>query len=151
MSSLVNPSRFVQELLESTRIISVECGCYAPDVPVINNDDELNEDECFDPGGGEINVEVDNSFTFVIQTFLPYLTYPEDSPLLLSTRSEDTIFEPWHLHLEPVAFYRDGTFMIDPNISEDSRVGVYSGPSTASPSLCLPLVWEFRYPRFIID
>ncbi|GKF14035.1 hypothetical protein Tco_0055497 [Tanacetum coccineum] len=23
-----------------------------PDVPVINNDDELNEDECFDPGGG---------------------------------------------------------------------------------------------------
>ncbi|GKA48572.1 hypothetical protein Tco_0741530, partial [Tanacetum coccineum] len=65
-----------------------------PDVPVINNDDELNEDECFDPGGGEINVEVDNSFTFVIRTFLPYLTYPEDSPLLLSTRSEDTIFDP---------------------------------------------------------
>ncbi|GJY53277.1 hypothetical protein Tco_0444941 [Tanacetum coccineum] len=27
-----------------------------PDVPVINNFDELNEDECFDPGGGEINV-----------------------------------------------------------------------------------------------
>ncbi|GJS16992.1 reverse transcriptase domain-containing protein [Tanacetum coccineum] len=48
-----------------------------PDVPVINNVDELNEDECFDPGGGEINVEVDDSFTFVIQTFLPFLTYPE--------------------------------------------------------------------------
>ncbi|GJV79477.1 hypothetical protein Tco_1515347 [Tanacetum coccineum] len=31
-------------------------------------------------------------FTFVIQTFLPYLTYPVDSPLLLSTGSEDTIF-----------------------------------------------------------
>ncbi|GJY94139.1 hypothetical protein Tco_0510500, partial [Tanacetum coccineum] len=30
-----------------------------PDVPVINNVDELNEDECFDPGGSEINVEVD--------------------------------------------------------------------------------------------
>ncbi|GJT24027.1 reverse transcriptase domain-containing protein [Tanacetum coccineum] len=28
-----------------------------PDVPVINNVDELNEDECFDPGEGEINVE----------------------------------------------------------------------------------------------
>ncbi|GJT85835.1 hypothetical protein Tco_1067552 [Tanacetum coccineum] len=27
-----------------------------PDAPVINNFDELNEDECFDPGGGEINV-----------------------------------------------------------------------------------------------
>ncbi|GJR49618.1 integrase, catalytic region, zinc finger, CCHC-type containing protein [Tanacetum coccineum] len=48
-----------------------------PDVPVINNVDELNEDECFDPGGSEINVEVDDSFTFVTQTFLPYLTYPE--------------------------------------------------------------------------
>ncbi|GJX89136.1 hypothetical protein Tco_0341150 [Tanacetum coccineum] len=65
-----------------------------PDVPVINNVDELNEDECFDPGGGEINVEVDDSFTFVIRTLLPHLTYPKDSPLLLSTGSEDTIFDP---------------------------------------------------------
>ncbi|GJV48958.1 ribosomal protein L7Ae/L30e/S12e/Gadd45 [Tanacetum coccineum] len=48
-----------------------------PDVPVINNVDELNEDECFDPGRSEINVEVDDSFTFVTRTFLPYLTYPE--------------------------------------------------------------------------
>ncbi|GJU29660.1 hypothetical protein Tco_1173249 [Tanacetum coccineum] len=40
------------------------------DAPVINNFDELNEDECFDPGGGEIdvsqNIEDDDSFTFVI-------------------------------------------------------------------------------------
>ncbi|GKB68618.1 hypothetical protein Tco_0930030 [Tanacetum coccineum] len=52
----------------------------------------------FDPGGGEIdfsqNVEDDNFFTFVIRTFLPFLTYPADSPLLLSTGSEDTIFDP---------------------------------------------------------
>ncbi|GJT99880.1 hypothetical protein Tco_1110219 [Tanacetum coccineum] len=44
----------------------------------------------FYPGGGEINisqnVEDDDSFTFVIRTFLPFLTYPADSPLLLSTR-----------------------------------------------------------------
>ncbi|GKA60782.1 hypothetical protein Tco_0760189 [Tanacetum coccineum] len=69
-----------------------------PDAPVINNFDTLNEDECFDPGGGEINVsqnvEVDDSFTFVIRTFLPYLIYPVESPLLLSTGSEDTIFDP---------------------------------------------------------
>ncbi|GJR97791.1 hypothetical protein Tco_0269965 [Tanacetum coccineum] len=65
-----------------------------PDAPVINNFDELNEDECFDPGGGEIDVEDDDSFTFVIRTFLPFLTYPADSPLLLSTGSEDTIFDP---------------------------------------------------------
>ncbi|GKF25135.1 hypothetical protein Tco_0081029, partial [Tanacetum coccineum] len=49
-----------------------------PDAPVKNNFDELNEDECFNPGGGEIvfsqNVEDDDSFTFVIRTFLPCLT-----------------------------------------------------------------------------
>ncbi|GKF00749.1 hypothetical protein Tco_0027672, partial [Tanacetum coccineum] len=69
-----------------------------PDAPVINNLDEPNKDECFDPGGGEIDVslknEDDDSFAFVIQTFLPYLTYPMDSLLLLSTGSEDTIFDP---------------------------------------------------------
>ncbi|GKC91082.1 RNA-directed DNA polymerase, eukaryota, reverse transcriptase zinc-binding domain protein [Tanacetum coccineum] len=45
-----------------------------PDAPVINN---VDEDECFDPRGGKINVEVDNSFTYVTWIFLPYLTYPE--------------------------------------------------------------------------
>ncbi|GJW31198.1 hypothetical protein Tco_0051230 [Tanacetum coccineum] len=64
------------------------------DAPVINNFDDLNEDEGFDPGGDEIDVEDDDSFTFVIRTFLPFLTYPIDSPLLLSTGSEDTIFDP---------------------------------------------------------
>ncbi|GJZ43038.1 reverse transcriptase domain-containing protein, partial [Tanacetum coccineum] len=67
-----------------------------PDVLVISN---VNEDECFDPGGGEINVEVNDSFTFITRTFLPFLTYPEVSPLLSSTKNEDTIFDP-HLHLE---------------------------------------------------
>ncbi|GKF39328.1 hypothetical protein Tco_0119389 [Tanacetum coccineum] len=43
------------------------------DAPVINNVDELNED--------------DDSFTFVIRTFLV-------SPLLSSTKNEDTIFDP---------------------------------------------------------
>ncbi|GJZ28387.1 hypothetical protein Tco_0573034 [Tanacetum coccineum] len=61
-----------------------------PNVLVIKN---VNKDECFDPGGGEINVEVDDSFTFVTRTFLPYLTYPEVSPLLSSTKNEDTIFD----------------------------------------------------------
>ncbi|GJZ18248.1 hypothetical protein Tco_0554371 [Tanacetum coccineum] len=71
-----------------------------PDTVVKNDFDEINEDECFDPGGGEIdvfaNIEDDDYFrlTFVIQNFLPCLTYPEVSPLLLSTGSEDTIFDP---------------------------------------------------------
>ncbi|GJW94553.1 hypothetical protein Tco_0174225 [Tanacetum coccineum] len=64
------------------------------DAPVINNFDELNEDECFDPGGDEIDVEDDDSFTFVIWTFLLFLTYPVDSPFPYSFGSEDTIFDP---------------------------------------------------------
>ncbi|GJU75773.1 hypothetical protein Tco_1272843 [Tanacetum coccineum] len=69
-----------------------------PSKPVKNDFDELNDDDYFDPGGGEIvvsqNVEDDDSFTFVIWTFIPYLTYPEVSPLLSSTKNEDTIFDP---------------------------------------------------------
>ncbi|GJT92756.1 hypothetical protein Tco_1081601 [Tanacetum coccineum] len=66
----------------------------SPMLPIIDNFKELNDDQ----EGGEIdfsqNVEDDDSFTFVIRTFLPFLTYPADSPLLLSTGSEDTIFDP---------------------------------------------------------
>ncbi|GJU73064.1 putative reverse transcriptase domain-containing protein [Tanacetum coccineum] len=74
------------------------CFNFEPDAPMINNFDEFNEDKYFDPGGGEINVsqniEDDDSFTFVIRTFLPFLTYPVDSLFLFSLGSEDTIFDP---------------------------------------------------------
>ncbi|GKC19551.1 hypothetical protein Tco_1021701 [Tanacetum coccineum] len=46
-----------------------------PDVPVINNFHELNEDECFDPGGGEINVEVDDSSHFSFGLVSPTLRF----------------------------------------------------------------------------
>ncbi|GKA31385.1 hypothetical protein Tco_0717690 [Tanacetum coccineum] len=73
-----------------------------PDVeilePEIKNFDVLNNDEPFDPREGEnvvfLNDEEDNSFTFTVCTFLPFVTYPEVSPLSCSTRSEDTIFDP---------------------------------------------------------
>ncbi|GKE39210.1 hypothetical protein Tco_1462615 [Tanacetum coccineum] len=70
------------------------CLHFEPNAPVIDNFNELNEDQ----RGSEIiflqNVEDDDSFTFVIRTFLPFLTYPEASPLSCSTGSEDTIFDP---------------------------------------------------------
>ncbi|GKE32563.1 hypothetical protein Tco_1451885 [Tanacetum coccineum] len=91
---------FLDDLLNNDPIPEYERFTFdiEPDAPVIKKFNELNEDECFDPGGGEIddsqNIEDDDSFTFVIETFLPYCTYPVDSPLLLSTGSEDTIFDP---------------------------------------------------------
>ncbi|GJU78339.1 hypothetical protein Tco_1275409 [Tanacetum coccineum] len=91
---------FLDDLLNDDPILEYERFTFdiEPGTAVINNFDELNEDEYFDPEGGEIifslNIKDDESFTFVIQTFLPFLTYPVDSPLLLSTGSEDIIFNP---------------------------------------------------------
>ncbi|GKF27100.1 hypothetical protein Tco_0082994, partial [Tanacetum coccineum] len=76
------------------------CLHFEPVAPVIDNFNELNDDQ----RGSEIdfsqNVEDDDSFTFIIRTFLLFLTYPADSPLLLSTGSEDTIFDPGCLDFE---------------------------------------------------
>ncbi|GJY31744.1 hypothetical protein Tco_0415239 [Tanacetum coccineum] len=63
------------------------------DTPVIDNFEELNEDQRGSENVLFQNVEDDDSFTFVIRTFLPFLTYPEVSLLSCSTGSEDTIFD----------------------------------------------------------
>ncbi|GKD51652.1 hypothetical protein Tco_1280628, partial [Tanacetum coccineum] len=49
-------------------------------------DTAMKKDEDFNQGEIDLslNVEDVNSFTFVIWTFLPFLTYPEDSPVILS-------------------------------------------------------------------
>ncbi|GJX27274.1 hypothetical protein Tco_0233570 [Tanacetum coccineum] len=74
------------------------CLNFEPVAAMMNDFDVLNNDEPFDSGGGEnvvfLNVEEDDSFTFTIRTFLPFVTYPEASPLSCSTGSEDTIFDP---------------------------------------------------------
>ncbi|GKE46489.1 hypothetical protein Tco_1477747, partial [Tanacetum coccineum] len=64
------------------------------DAPMINNFDELNEDECFDPGGDKIDVEDDNSLTFVIRTFLPFLTYLVDSPFFTPSGMKTPFLTP---------------------------------------------------------
>nr|GFB84857.1 hypothetical protein [Tanacetum cinerariifolium] len=70
-----------------------------PEVISAVMEDNDEPDEYFNPGG-EIFVsknikDVDYfPFMFVIQIFLPYLIFPEISPLLLSAESEDTIFDP---------------------------------------------------------
>ncbi|GJW67491.1 hypothetical protein Tco_0121915 [Tanacetum coccineum] len=72
------------------------------DAPI---DDLITEDKVFDPEIYEksfspifvkLTFEDHHYFpiTFVIQIFLPYLTYSVDSPLLLSSGSEDTVFDP---------------------------------------------------------
>ncbi|GJT72061.1 hypothetical protein Tco_1031347 [Tanacetum coccineum] len=58
-----------------------------------------NDDETFDPGGGENDVllnkgENNDLNVLTIRTFLPFVTYPEVLPTSYSTGSEDKVFNP---------------------------------------------------------
>nr|GFB43980.1 hypothetical protein [Tanacetum cinerariifolium] len=111
--------RFLEELLIDDSILFYESSDFEdspsisrppPEMPDNNFDlepevisvvmEDIDEpDEHFNPGG-EINVskkiEDDDyfPFTFVILIFLPYLILLENSSLLLSAESKDTIFDP---------------------------------------------------------
>ncbi|GJS67724.1 hypothetical protein Tco_0682289 [Tanacetum coccineum] len=90
------------------------------------------------------------SLTCVIQFFLPFLTYPVKSPLLLSSGSEDTIFDPGisaysFYSSEPVASHQNGTFMIALDYG-DSRARGFVHRSLELHSLAC-LYMGIRYPR----
>ncbi|GJU62509.1 hypothetical protein Tco_1244344, partial [Tanacetum coccineum] len=68
-----------------------ECLNFEPNLVMKNV--MLNEDFYQSKQTFPLNVEDDDSFTFIIWTFLPYFTYPEDSPLFLSFGNKDTIFD----------------------------------------------------------
>ncbi|GJZ38636.1 reverse transcriptase domain-containing protein [Tanacetum coccineum] len=65
------------------------CLNFKPDT-AIKNDEDFNQGEIV----LSLNVEDVNSFTFVIWTFLSFITYPEDSPVIISLMSEDLVFDP---------------------------------------------------------
>ncbi|GJT49169.1 hypothetical protein Tco_0975326 [Tanacetum coccineum] len=86
-------------------------------------------------------------FTYVIRIFLPYFIYPVDFPFLLSSGSEDTIFDPgisaFHFSsLEPIESHRSGTFMCfnDCPDYEDSRARGFIRFTRAS--ILSMLIWE---------
>nr|GEV62549.1 hypothetical protein [Tanacetum cinerariifolium] len=127
--------RFLKELLINDSILSHESfDSSFEDIPLISRpppeppDDNFDlepevilaviedidePDEHFNPGGEifvSTNIEdVDYfPFMFVIRIFLPYLIFPEVSPLLLSTESEDTIFDPAQSRFSfPIALPKD--------------------------------------------
>ncbi|GJV48166.1 hypothetical protein Tco_1438378 [Tanacetum coccineum] len=105
-------------------------------------DDLMTEDKIFDPGIPEkffsptyVKLPFEDrhylSFTYVIRIFLPYFTYPVESPFLLSSGSEDTIFDLGIpvFSLEPVVSHRSGTFMcfnVYLNILNESPIEICS-------------------------
>nr|GEW31374.1 hypothetical protein [Tanacetum cinerariifolium] len=57
---------------------------------------------------------LDFDFSNFVRVFLPFFTYPVTSSILLSSGSEDTVFDPGIYHfssLEPGVSHRSGTFM----------------------------------------
>ncbi|GJS53061.1 hypothetical protein Tco_0626423 [Tanacetum coccineum] len=114
-------------------------------------EDELNKDDLdgmikvFDPGILEkiisstyVRLLFEDchylSLTFVIKILLPFLTYLVNSLLLLSSGSEDTIFDPdisafCFYFLKPVVSHRSVTFMcfnVYLNILNESLMEIYS-------------------------
>ncbi|GKF26190.1 hypothetical protein Tco_0082084, partial [Tanacetum coccineum] len=67
-----------------------------PDVCLNFKPDTVMKNKDFNQGEIvlSLNIEDVNPFTFIIWTFLPFFTYPEDSPVILSFSSKDTIFDP---------------------------------------------------------
>nr|GEX79850.1 hypothetical protein [Tanacetum cinerariifolium] len=83
-------------------------------------DDLMSEDKVFDPRIHDqifsptyVSLPSTNRhylfFTYVVRIFLPHITYPVVSPFLISSRSEDTIFDPGisAFHFS----HRSGTFI----------------------------------------
>nr|GFB19335.1 hypothetical protein [Tanacetum cinerariifolium] len=111
------------------------------DAPI---NDLMTEDNVFDPGISKkffsptyVSLPFKDHhylfFTYVIQIFLPYFTYPMDSPFLLSSESEDTILDPdisdFHFSLDPVASHQSGTFIsfnVYPNILNECPMVICS-------------------------
>ncbi|GKB88671.1 hypothetical protein Tco_0960943 [Tanacetum coccineum] len=72
-------------------------------------------------------------FTYVVWIFLAFLTYPVVPPYLLSTRNEDTIFDPgisiYHSFMPDVS-HRSETFNVYPNHLNESPMMILPCPGS---------------------
>ncbi|GJX45674.1 reverse transcriptase domain-containing protein [Tanacetum coccineum] len=92
------------------------CMRFKPILAMKNDFVKPNEDFYLSKTVLSLNVEDVDSFTFIIWTFLPYFTYTEESPLFISFRSEDFVFDPgivtFHFsYHKPVAIF-NGSFLL---------------------------------------
>nr|GEV30940.1 hypothetical protein [Tanacetum cinerariifolium] len=101
-------------------------------------DDLITEDKVFDPGIHDkffsptyVSLPLTDRhyifFTYVVRIFLPHFTYPVVSPFLLSSESEDTIFDPgiFAFHFS----HRSRTFIsfnVYPNILNENQMEIFS-------------------------
>ncbi|GJV26047.1 reverse transcriptase domain-containing protein [Tanacetum coccineum] len=86
------------------------CMRFKPILAMKNDFVKPNEDFYLSETVLSLNVEDVDSFTFIIWTFLPYFTYPEDSPLIFSFRSENFVFDPGIVTFHNIRFISHGMF-----------------------------------------
>nr|GEZ04620.1 hypothetical protein [Tanacetum cinerariifolium] len=117
------------------------------DAPI---NDLMTDDKVFDPGIHDKKISPTYVslrfmdlhylfFTYVVRIFLPHFTDPVDSPFLLSSRSEDTIFDP---NISAFHFsHRSGTFIsfnVYPNILNESPMEIFSSTRF---NLNITMIW----------
>ncbi|GJS83089.1 hypothetical protein Tco_0749630 [Tanacetum coccineum] len=140
-----NHEEFADELAHIMSLPNLECFKFKiePDLGELTSID-LGIRKDVSTSNVNVPLEDDQSslFTYVVWIFLAFLTYPVVPPYLLSTRNEDTIFDPgismYHSFMPDVS-HRSGTFMKfnDCPDCEGSRVlsFVYSITRASNPQL----------------
>ncbi|GJS68791.1 hypothetical protein Tco_0683356, partial [Tanacetum coccineum] len=129
--------------LDDSMILSEYESFTFDDEPVmaeVNVFEEINTSELSYPGIGE-NVEEEDSFTFTIRSFLPFVTYPEVLPASYSTGNEDKVFKPGIFDDE---LERKSSLTLDTFIGTPS----YGDSSTPLLSSMMNLVWGNEFSGF---
>ncbi|GJW49889.1 hypothetical protein Tco_0091240 [Tanacetum coccineum] len=135
-----NHEEFTDELTHIISLPNLECFKFKiePDLGDLTSiDPEIRKNVSTTNVNVPLEDDQSSLFTYVVWIFLAFLTYPVVPPYLLSTRNEDTIFDPgisiYHSFMPDVS-HRSGTFMkfnVYPNRLNES-------PMMILPSTCLP-------------
>ncbi|GJV90534.1 hypothetical protein Tco_1538347 [Tanacetum coccineum] len=131
---------FADELAHIMSLLNLECFKFKVDLDLGDlTSIDLGIRKNVSTTNVNVPLEDDQSslFAYVVWIFLAFLTYPVVPPYLLSTRNEDTIFDPgisiYHSFMPDVS-HRSGTFMkfnVYPNCLNGSPMMTLS--STCSP------------------
>ncbi|GJT82795.1 hypothetical protein Tco_1057137 [Tanacetum coccineum] len=116
-TSDLNHEEFADELTHIMSLPNLECFKFKVD-PDPGNLTSIDLGIRKNVSTTNVNVPLEDDqsslFTYVVWIFLAFLTYPVVPPYLLSTRNEDTIFDPgismYHSFMPDVS-HRSGTFM----------------------------------------
>ncbi|GJV79484.1 hypothetical protein Tco_1515354 [Tanacetum coccineum] len=133
---------FADELAHIMSLPNLECFKFKID-PDPGDVTSIDPEICKNVSTTNVNVPLEDDqsslFAYVVWIFLAFLTYPIVPPYLLSSRNEDTIFDPdismYHSFMPDVS-HRSGTFMK----FNDYPNHLNGSPMMTLSSTCFPMV-----------